>query len=57
MLHKGEQVTLEIKSVATFLPGHEGQLRTCLRMSGILVGLLLSFDAPRVMDGFRRYVV
>ena len=33
------------------------QLRTYLRMSGIHVGLLLNFNAPRAMDGLRRYVV
>jgi len=71
MLYKGEQVgdgfkadivvdaqlILEIKSVPTILPVHEMQLRTYLRMSGIRVGLLLNFNAPRLMDGFRRSVV
>jgi len=71
MLYKGEQVgdgfkadivvadqvILEIKSVATILPVHEMQLRTYLRMSGIRVGLLLNFNAPRLMDGLRRSVV
>ena len=71
MLHKGEQVgdgfkadvvvaeqlILEIKSVATILTVREMQLRTYLRMSGIRVGLLLNFNAPRLMDGLRRYVV
>lgn len=71
MLYKGERVgdgfkadvavdkrlILEIKSVATILAVHEMQLRTYLRMSGIRVGLLLNFNAPRLMDGLRRYVV
>jgi GxxExxY protein len=71
MLYKGEQVgdgfkadvvvaeqlILEIKSIATILTVHEMQLRTYLRMSGIRVGLLLNFNAPRLMDGLRRYVV
>ena len=52
-----EQLILEIKSVATTLAVHEMQLRTYLRMSGIRVGLLLNFNAPRLMDGPRRYVV
>lgn len=52
-----EQVILEIKSVATILSVHELQLRTYLRMSGLRVGLLLNFNAPRLMDGLRRYVV
>jgi len=33
------------------------RLRTYLHMSGIRVGLLLNFSAPRLMDGLRRYVV
>jgi GxxExxY protein len=71
MLYKGEQVgdgfkadvvvaeqlILEVKSVASILTVHEMQLRTYLRMSGIRVGLLLNFNAPRLMDGLRRYVV
>jgi GxxExxY protein len=52
-----EQLILEIKSVATILTVHEMQLRTYLRTSGIRVGLLLNFNAPRLMDGLRRYVV
>jgi GxxExxY protein len=71
ILYKGEQVgdgfkadvvvaerlILEIKSVTTILTVHEMQLRTYLRMSGVRVGLLLNFNAPRLMDGLRRYVV
>jgi GxxExxY protein len=71
MLYKGEQVedgfkadlvmaeqlTLEIKSVTTILALHEMQLRTYLRRSDIRIGLLLNFNAPRLMDGLRRYVV
>ena len=71
MLYKGEQVgdgfkadvvvagqlILEIKSAATILPVHEMQLRTYLRMSGIRVGSLFNFNAPRLIDGLRRYVV
>ena len=45
----GEQLILEIKSVATVLAVHEMQLRTYLRMSGIRVGLLPNFNAPRVI--------
>jgi len=50
------QVILEIKAVATILPAHEAQLQTCLRMSGIRIGLLLNFHAPRLKDGLRRFV-
>jgi GxxExxY protein len=52
-----EKLILEIKSVATILPVHEMQLRTYLRMSGVRVGLLLNFNAPRLLAGLRRFVV
>jgi GxxExxY protein len=51
------ELILEIKAVSTFLPIHEVQLRTYVRMSGIYVGLLLNFNVPRLVDGLRRYVV
>ena len=31
-------------------------LQTYLRMSGLPVGLLLNFHAPRLKDGLRRFV-
>jgi len=60
------ELILEIKSVTAILPIHEMQLRNrtkaaglvpAIRMSGIHVGLLLNFNAPRLVDGLRRYVV
>jgi len=51
------QLILEIKAVATTLPAHEAQLYTYLRMSGIRVGLLLNFNAPRLVDGLRRRIL
>ena len=51
------KVIIEIKSVSAILPVHESQLLTYLRMSGIPIGLLLNFNAPRLTDGLRRFVV
>jgi GxxExxY protein len=51
------QLILEIKAVATILPAHEAQLYTDLRMSGLRIGLLLNFNAPRLVDGLRRRVL
>jgi GxxExxY protein len=50
-------VILEIKAMAAILPVHEAQLLTYLRMSGIRVGLILNFNAGRLIDGLRRMVV
>ena len=51
------KVILEIKAAAAILPAHEAQLQTYLRMSGIPVGLILNFNASRLIDGLRRFVV
>ena len=45
---------LEIKSVDHINPVHEAQLLTCLRLSGMSLGLLLNFNAPTLKDGIRR---
>jgi GxxExxY protein len=51
------QLILEGKAVAGILPAHEAQLHTYLRMGGLRIGLLLNFNAVRLVDGLRRYVV
>jgi GxxExxY protein len=51
------EVILEIKAVAAILPAHEAQLHTYLLMSGIRIGLILNFNARRLAEGIRRYVV
>jgi GxxExxY protein len=39
------------------LPAHEAQLHTYLNISRPHVGLILNFNARRLADGIRRYVV
>jgi GxxExxY protein len=51
------EVILEVKSVAAILPAHEAQLHTYLRMSGLRIGLILNFNARRLTEGIRGYVV
>jgi GxxExxY protein len=50
-------IILEIKAVASFVPAHDAQILTYLRMSQIRVGLLLNFHARRLKDGLRRFIV
>jgi GxxExxY protein len=52
-----KQLILEIKSVDALLPVHEAQLLTYLRMSGYQIGLLMNFNALRLKDGLRRFVM
>ena len=51
------ELILEIKLVDRLLPVHEAQILTYLRMSGYRIGLLLNFNALRLKDGIRRFVM
>jgi len=45
---------LEIKAVQAIHPLHEAQLLTYLKVSGLRAGLILNFNAVRLVDGVRR---
>jgi GxxExxY protein len=49
-----EQVIIEVKSVINFMPVHEAQLLSYLKLSGLTRGLLLNFNVPFLRDGIRR---
>lgn len=49
-----ETIVVEVKAVPAILPVHEAQLLTYLRLSGLRVGLLMNFHAPRLKDGLKR---
>ena len=51
------QVIIEIKAAAKFLPAHDAQVLTYLRMSGLRLGLLFNFHARLLKDGLRRFVI
>ena len=50
-------VIVEIKSVADLDPIHGAQLLTYMRLAHIPVGLLINFNAPRLIDGVTRKVL
>jgi GxxExxY protein len=50
-------VVVEIKSVAHLEPVFTAQLLTYLRITGLRVGLLLNFNAPKLVDGLKRVVL
>lgn len=52
-----DAIILEIKAITALLPAHEAQILTYLRMSGIRVGFLLNFHAPKLKYGLRRFIV
>jgi GxxExxY protein len=48
---------VEIKAVEAWLPVHEAQLLTYLRLSGLKTGLLLNFNSRSMRHGIRRIVL
>ncbi len=52
-----DSIIVEIKAVAAFVPAHEAQILTYLRMSGLRVGFLMNFHAPRLKEGLRRFIL
>mgnify|MGYP001610997090 CR=1 FL=1 len=48
------QVIIEVKSVSEFIPIHEAQLLTYLRVTGRRVGYLVNFNVTLMKNGIRR---
>jgi GxxExxY protein len=46
----------EIKSVERLLPVHEAQALAYPTLSGVLLGLLVSFNLPIIRDGIKRLI-
>ena len=49
-------VVVEVKSVERLLPVHQAQVLTYMRLTGFPAGLLINFNAPKLIDGVRRLV-
>lgn len=45
------RLVLELKAVETLTSLHKAQLRTYLKLTGCLVGLLINFNVPLLKDG------
>jgi GxxExxY protein len=52
-----ESVIVEVKSVDTLAPIHEAQLLTYLKLSGLRLGLLISFNVSLLKHGVRRFAL
>ncbi|WP_374357214.1 GxxExxY protein [Chitinimonas sp.] len=48
------EIVVELKAVEHFLPLHEAQLLTYLRLSQCKTGLLINFNSKLLKDGIRR---
>lgn len=51
-----KKVIIELKSVEQTCPAHKKQLITYLKLSGLKLGYLLNFGAPRMVDGITRII-
>ena len=50
------QVVVEVKAVPALLPVHQSQTLTYMRLARCPIGLLINFNAPRLMDGVKRLI-
>jgi GxxExxY protein len=49
-------IIIENKTIDRFLPIHEAQLVTYLKMKNCKIGFLLNWNVPRMKDGIKRMV-
>jgi GxxExxY protein len=49
-------VVVEVKSATALLPVHQSQTLTYMRLARCPIGLLINFNAPRLMDGVKRLI-
>jgi GxxExxY protein len=52
-----DKLIVELKSVEKILPIHEAQILTYMKLANIKVGLLINFNAVRLKDGIKRFVL
>ena len=48
-----DTLLLELKTVDQFLPIHDAQILTYLKLAGLTQGLLINFNVTRLVDGIR----
>lgn len=56
-LRVSEQLILELKAVDRIEKIHEAQVQTYLKLTGLHLGLILNFNALRMIDGVKRVVL
>ncbi len=52
-----DKLVVELKTVERLAPVHDAQILTYLRLSGLPVGLLMSFNVAVLRDGIKRFVL
>lgn len=51
-----DEIIIELKSVEILHPVFEVQLLTYLKLADKRLGLLINFNVPRLVDGFKRMI-
>jgi GxxExxY protein len=51
------EVILEVKSIKNFLPVHDAQILTYMRLANIPKGLLINFNVALLVHGIRRFIL
>ena len=52
-----KRVIVELKSVTEFIPIHQAQLLTYLKLTDLKVGYLVNFNSKLMKDGIKRMVL
>ncbi len=52
-----DQIIVELKAIESFLPVHEAQLLTYLKLMERRIGLLINFNVPVLKDGIQRVIL
>ena len=50
------ELILELKAVEQVLPVHNAQLLSYLRLTNKRLGILINFNVPRLVDGWKRVI-
>jgi GxxExxY protein len=51
-----KEIVIELKSVELIHPVHSAQLLSYLRLMNKRLGLLINFNVPKLVDGFKRVI-
>jgi GxxExxY protein len=52
-----KELIIELKAVENFLPLHQAQLLTYMRLTQCKIGLLINFNSKLLKDGIRRFTL
>jgi len=50
------EIVVELKAIDGILPVHEAQILTYLKLSDKRLGVLINFNVPKLVDGFKRII-